>query len=139
MTSACAATIWPQLLGMGFKDLFGKPVMVQLSSICEHSSANMESRASQLRSMVEYSGGFGNLSRSFARRSFKAASLDKKYHDSHDVLTSAGLQLWLLCAAKPAHSCGLPLNAAHLSPYVRLRLFGVLPMVFWVAPPKPSS
>ena len=83
---------------MGFKDLVGKSVMhVQLSTICEHSNANMETGASQLRNMVEYSAGFGNLSRSFIRRRFKVASLDKKYHDSHDVLTSAGLQLWLLC------------------------------------------
>jgi len=93
----CAATIWPKLLGMGFKDLFGMPVMVQLSILCEHAIANMESGSSQLRSMVEYSAGFGNLSRSFIRRRFKVASLDKKYHNLHDVLSSEGLRLWLLC------------------------------------------
>ena len=92
-----AASIWPQVLGMGMRDLlFGKPILAQLSIICELAISNMESKASQLRSMIEYSAGYGNLSRAF-RRKFKVASFDKEYSSNHNVLTSEGLQLWLLC------------------------------------------
>lgn len=92
-----AFRVWPKLLGMAFPDLAAKPLMIQLRIVVDFAISNMESSAAQCLDMVEYAAGCGNLSRAFLRRKCRVASLDRKYTDKHDVLTSEGLRLWLMC------------------------------------------
>lgn len=106
--------MWPRLLGMAFPEMAGKPLLIQLALVSHFALSKMESGVSGLFTVVEYCAGFGNLSRSFLRRGCTAASLDKKYGDSHDALSSSGLRMWLLCLLHraPGAFLGSPLNAA---------------------------
>ncbi|CAJ1377852.1 unnamed protein product [Effrenium voratum] len=70
---------------------------------------------------IEYACGRGNLSKAALRRGLRGVSFDKIYSSSHDVLTIAGLRLWLLALAASLPKC-LVWHGTQCSSFVTLSL-----------------
>ena len=85
---------WQGILGLAYPFMKTMSLAHQLQALVGRCLAN-RNKYSDLMHFVEYAAGVGNLTRSCLRAGLRGCCFDYIYTEAHNVLTSAGLRLWL--------------------------------------------
>ena len=92
---------WSRMLGGAYQELANLPLVDQLTHIVARGFANREkflnggSQTLQLLQFAEFCAGFANLSKKLLQADLRGASYDILFRPEHDMLSFAGLQLFI--------------------------------------------